>query len=95
MGSIKVIIDDEVDRKFRRVAMKKFGYRRGALSEAAETALEEWSSKEDLDEATAKGIGDPVSAIEGLLKHVNESAPKLQHDASKIRARRFHGKSSN
>lgn len=95
MGSVKVIIDDEVEKKFRRVAMKKFGYHRGALSEAAETALEEWTSKEDLDEATAKGMGDPVSAIEGSLKHVDESSIKLQHEASKIRARRLHGKSPN
>jgi hypothetical protein len=39
MGSIKVIISDTVEKDFRRVAMKRFGYVRGALSEAAEIAF--------------------------------------------------------
>ncbi len=88
MGTMKVIIDDKVEMEFRRVAMRKFRYGRGALSEAAEAAFEEWTSKEDVDENLTKNMEDPVAAIEGLLKHVKESSVHLQHEAPRIRARR-------
>ncbi len=88
MGSLKVIIDDHVEKRFRRVAMRKFGYGRGALSDAAEAALAEWSSKEDLDENLTGEMEDPVAVIEGLLKEVKETSVRLQHEAPRIRARR-------
>lgn len=44
MGSIKVNVDDKVERQFRRAAMQKFGYGKGALSEAAEAAFVRWSA---------------------------------------------------
>lgn len=88
MGSIKVTIDDEVEERFRRVAMKRFGYGKGALSEAAEVAFSEWSSKEDVAEVAITGMEDPVAAIEGLLKHVTESSVELQHKAAKLRAKK-------
>lgn len=88
MGSIKIIIADEVERQFRRVAMKRYGYGKGALSEAAEAALGEWSSKEDTEVAMPPGLEDPVRAIEGMLKHVSASSVELQHEASKVRVRK-------
>ncbi len=87
MGSIKVIIDDGVERKFRQAAMKKYGYGKGALSDAAETALAEWSSREEEGETMVVGIENPVAAIEGLLKQVRGTSVELQHEASRIRVR--------
>ena len=73
MGSIKVIVSDEVEKDFRKVAMKKFGYAKGALSKAAEAALDEWTSKEDSDVSVPDGVEeDPVGAIEGLLRNVRD-----------------------
>lgn len=92
---IEVIIDDKIEKRFRRAAMRRFGYGRGALSEAAEAAFAEWSSKEDVDDIGSVEMDDPVAAIEGLLKHVTKSSVELQHEASKIRVRGLHGKSSN
>jgi histone H3/H4 len=77
--------------------MKKFGYTKGALSLAAEKALLEWSDNELADEEVRRlikdaGIGSVVSEIEGILKHVKgKTSVELQHEASKIRAKRALG----
>lgn len=42
MGSIKVYLDDELEERFRELAMRLYGYGRGSLSIAAENALELW-----------------------------------------------------
>jgi hypothetical protein len=94
MGSIKVIIDEEIEREFRRVAMKSYGYGKGALSKAAEAAFAEWSLQEDVDVTARPGLEDPVAAIEDILKHVRTSSVELQHEASKIRVKRAYGKIS-
>jgi hypothetical protein len=93
MGNMKVVVDDQVEKKFRRVAMMRYGYGKGALSTAAEAALDEWSSREDLEAVEPAGMEDPVGAIEGLLKHVKADSVELQHEAASIRARRASGKS--
>ncbi|HUI00478.1 MAG TPA: hypothetical protein VLX56_02470 [Nitrososphaerales archaeon] len=95
MGSIKVVIGDGVEKEFRRVAMKRYGYGKGALSEAAEAALSEWSSREDTEVSLPPGLEDPASAIEGLLKHVKASSVELQHEATKIRVKRARAKTSS
>jgi hypothetical protein len=92
MGSMKVIIGDGVEKEFRRVAMRRYGYGKGALSEAAEAALSEWSSKEDTDVSMPPGLEDPAAAIEGLLKHVRATSVELQHEATKIRVKRARAK---
>ena len=94
MGSLKVIIGDEVEKQFRRTAMRRYGYGKGALSEAAEAALSEWSSREDTEVPLSSGMDDPVAAIEGLLKHVGATSVGLQHEASRIRVRRTLAKTS-
>ena len=94
MGSMKVIVDDEIEREFRRAAMKRFGYGKGALSKAAKAAFAEWSLQEDIDVTLQPGLEDPVAAIENMLKHVRTSSVELQHEASKIRVKRAYGKIS-
>jgi len=94
MGSLKVIIGDEVEQQFRRVAMKRYGYGKGALSEAAEAALGEWSSREDSDVTMPPGLEDPVAALEGLLKRVRATSVELQHEASRIRVKKASAKTS-
>lgn len=97
MGYIKVQVSDDAEKKFRQAAMKRFGYSKGALSKAAEKALAEWSDKELakeevsrlVDEAGIKGI---VSEIRGVLTHVKgKSSVELQHEASRMRAKRASG----
>lgn len=97
MGYIKVQVSDKAEKKFREAAMKKFGYTKGALSQAAEKALQEWSDKELAKEEVRKiiedsGITSIASEIKGVLKHVKgKTSVQLQHEAGKIRARRALG----
>ena len=45
MGEIRGVIANEAEDKFRRLAMKKFGYGKGSLSKALEEALGAWIEK--------------------------------------------------
>ena len=42
MAELKVYLSEELDKKFRQLAMSVFGYGRGSLSEAAVEALSSW-----------------------------------------------------
>ncbi|RLE64142.1 MAG: hypothetical protein DRJ47_08325 [Thermoprotei archaeon] len=86
MGSIKVYISEEVEKKFRKLAMELYGYGRGALSIAAEKALNEWVTKVSEAIEVVGLLDDPVEAIYGMLSHVKKSGVELQHEAKEIRA---------
>lgn len=90
-------ISDKVERNFRRAAMKRYGSGKGALSKAAESALSDWSAREDdSDVNITKGPEeDPLGAIEGLVKSVKVNSVHLQHKASKIRVKKARVTSSN
>ena len=79
---MKVQIDKEVERKFRELAMKKFGFRKGSLSKAAQEAFLMWIS------ATEKEViefeEDPVEIIDGLMADVHIDSVRLQHEVKKI-----------
>ncbi len=47
MAEAKIYVSDNVDKRLRESAMKKFGYGRGSISKAAEEAIIQWLSKED------------------------------------------------
>ena len=90
MTNLKINISDELNKRFREVAMKKYGYAKGALSLAAQKALENWTyeefSKEKVKEIAKKHTKDPVDEIEGLLSHVKgKTSVELQHEAGKYR----------
>jgi len=42
MGEIRGVVTGEVEQKFRKLAMRKFGYGKGSLSKALEEALLYW-----------------------------------------------------
>lgn len=62
MAETKIYIPDELDRRVREYAMKRFGYGRGSISKAAEEALARWVSK--------------IESIEGRLAAVVDKAKK-------------------
>ncbi len=45
MGEIRGVVNSEAEAKFRRLAMKKYGYGKGSLSKALEEALTVWMTK--------------------------------------------------
>ena len=51
MGTITISVDDEVEKRFRDLAKKKLGERKGYLGKATTEALEHWvrlQSQEDI-----------------------------------------------
>jgi hypothetical protein len=80
--SLRVQIDNKLENKFRETAMKRYGYAKGSLSKAAEEAILNWLSTVDKENVTFEG--DPVKAIEGLLKDVDTDSVTLQHESSKL-----------
>lgn len=42
MAELKIYVSKELNEKFRRIAMRVFGYGRGSISRAAEDALARW-----------------------------------------------------
>ncbi len=84
--SLRVQINPEVEEKFREAAMKRFGYGKGALSKAAEEAILRWLSTSG--KKPANFVGDPVKAIEGLLRDVTADSLTVQHEAQKIWAKK-------
>lgn len=77
MGELKIKIPDELEKRFREYAFRKYGYKKGALSSAAEKILseiikkEQESSREDLFLKSAgswKGID-----ADSLIKKIYQS----------------------
>ncbi len=85
MAGIKVYVPDEVEEKFRRLAMMVYGYGRGSISKAAEEAFMHWMMRH---EAILKEVDvpeDPAGAIRGMLPGLKKSGVELQHEARKAR----------
>jgi hypothetical protein len=79
MPGIRIQIRRDLEARFREAAMRRFGYSKGALSRAAEEAIEKWLSS--IEEVVFEE--DPVEAIKGLLSDVKVSSVELQHSAAK------------
>ena len=86
--SLRVELDKELERRFRQVAMRRFGYSKGAIKKATEMAIRKWSTvttKEEL-ENPSRPVKDPLKLIEGGLSHLKGkyTSVELQHEAAKI-----------
>ena len=46
MGRIDVILEDDFEKKFRETVFKRYGMKRGNMSEAIKAALELWMLQE-------------------------------------------------
>jgi len=79
MGEIKIKVSDELEKKFREMAMKNFGYSKGSISQAAQKAIMDWVvSNIEIGE-----VKDPIESMSGLMKKTKKSSLELQHEAWK------------
>jgi len=46
LGRINITISDQLEDKFRKAVAAKYGWKKGALSEAIEEALQDWIKKQ-------------------------------------------------
>ncbi len=74
---IKAKIDSKLELRFRELAMRKFGYSKGAISRAVEEAILRWISL--AEEGSISFKGDPVEVIDGILSDINMGSVELQH----------------
>ncbi len=47
MAELKVYLSNELDKRFRRIAMSVHGYGRGSISKAANEALSKWCTEHE------------------------------------------------
>lgn len=78
MGELKIKLPDELEKVFRKLAMKRYGYIKGAMSAAAKEAIGVWTKLEEGGELTKEDLWDE---LEGAMKHVKKSSVQLQHEA--------------
>jgi len=90
MAGLRIQLTDKLEKLFRKMAMKRYGYGRGSLSRAAEEAIQRWVAFQ-LQTEKKEFEGDPVKAIEGLLADVHVDSVELQHLAGKIWVRKVLG----
>ena len=74
---IRAKIDGRLELRFRELAMKRFGYGKGALTKAVEEAILRWISS--VEEETLVFEGDPIKVIDGVLSDIELDSVKLQH----------------
>ncbi len=89
MGSLKIYISDELEKRFKESAKRTYGYKEESIGMAAKNALEEWTYKVRKAKMTAEVPEDPVEAIWGMLSEVKKEGVELQHEAGKIRAKKL------
>lgn len=76
MGELKIKIPDTLERKFREYAYKRYGYKKGALSMAAERMIVETVKKEPSkgDDLFLKSAGSWKDIdVDTLIKKIYES----------------------
>ena len=74
---IRAKIDEKIERKFRELAMRKFGYGKGSLAKATEEAILKWIVETEKEKIVFEG--NPVEAIDGLLSNLKIDSVELQH----------------
>jgi len=74
---IRAKIDGRLELRFRELAMRRFGYGKGALSRAVEEAILRWVSS--VEEESVFFEGDPVEVIDSVLSDVRLDSVELQH----------------
>lgn len=86
--SLRLEIDEKLERKFRETAMREFGYGKGSLRKASEMAIKKWVG--DRSKRPVKKVDDPVKLIKGgLSKYKGKyTSVELQHEATKIWAKK-------
>jgi len=69
LAAVKIYLDDELDQRFRRLAMNVYGYGRGSISKAASDALADWCRGHDVArETSSQGPDVTPEAINNIAK---------------------------
>jgi len=82
---MKVSIEEELLKKFREEAFKKFGYTKGALSIAAREALKKWLEFDTKKEKKIEEFSKAIEEVAGIWKGGKgyEYVRKIRRDSEK------------
>ncbi len=75
MAELKIYLSENLNEKFRRIAMSVYGYGRGSLSKAAEEALTRWCSEHELSPIPGKAVGHSEGARDKPLSGAESHDP--------------------
>ena len=80
---LKLEFENELEQRCRELAMRKFGFTKGALKKASKEAIKDWIKEQN---STLPKVKNPIKLIEGTLSHLKGkySSVELQHEASKL-----------
>lgn len=86
--SLRLELDEGLERKFRETAMREFGYEKGSLKKASEIAISKWVNERS--KRPAKEVDNPIKLIKGVLSEYRGkyTSVELQHEAAKIWAKK-------
>ena len=80
---LKLEFENQLEQKFRELAMRKFGFSKGALKKASHEAIKKWIKEESNQ---LQKVKDPIRLIDGVLSHLKGkyTSVELQHEATKL-----------
>lgn len=80
---IKVEFSEDFENGFRELAMRRFGFSKGAIKKASEEAIRKWIKEEDRN---IPKLEDPINAVRGMMKNLRGkySSVELQHEGWKL-----------
>lgn len=83
--SLRLELDKELERKFRELAMRRYGFSKGSIKKAAEVAIKRWSEEEKITKPMKKKGKSGVDLLVGLLADVkHKSSVEEQHEIKKL-----------
>ncbi|MDI6721209.1 MAG: hypothetical protein QMD85_02370 [Candidatus Aenigmarchaeota archaeon] len=82
--SLRLEIDEELEKKFREIAMREFGYEKGSLKKASEIAISNWVNERR--RKPLKRTENPIKLVKGMMSEYRGkyTSVELQHEATKI-----------
>lgn len=85
---LKVELEKELEHKFRETAMRKYGYRKGALQKATKEAVSSWVSQQSI---RIPKVDDPFKLVEGILSNLKgkKTSVELQHEAMDLWVKKY------
>ena len=85
MGVVKVSIEEELLKKFKEEALKRFGYTKGALSIAAREAFKKWLEFDTNKEKKVEEFSKALEEVSGIWKGEKgyEYVRKIRKDSEK------------
>ncbi len=92
METLKVQLQKEKAQRVREIAMRRFGFSKGAITKGMQEALDDWMKK---NQEKANPVVPDWSDIRGALKDIKMTSVELQHKAFLLRDWKQHSYKKN